>query len=188
MGGNYQELTEARREELIGILKSRFEKNTGRHKGIVWTDVEPKLRANPANLWSLSEMERTAGEPDVIGFEKDAGVYLFVDCCKESPAGRRSLCYDRQALDERKSFKPENSAMELATALGIEMLSEDQFRDLQQLGNFDTKTSSWLKTPPAIRELGGALFGDRRYDHVFVYHNGAQSYYGSRGFRGMLKV
>jgi hypothetical protein len=188
MSENNRELTEARREELIGILKSRFEKNTGRNKGIDWTDVEPKLRANPEKLWSLSEMERTAGEPDVIGFEKDAGVYLFVDCCKESPAGRRSLCYDRQALEDRKSFKPGGNAMDLATAMGIEMLSEDQYRDLQKLGPFDTKTSSWVKTPEAIRKLGGALFGDYRYGQVFFYHNGVQSYYGSRGFRGILMV
>lgn len=171
---------------LLAILKTRFEKNSSRHKGISWADVEAKLAKNTAALWSLNEMEDTGGEPDVIGFEK--GHYIFVDCSAESPKGRRSLCYDRKALESRKEHKPANSAMDVATAMGIELLTEAQYRQLQQLGEFDLKTSSWIETPADIRKLGGALFCDRRYNTVFVYHNGAESYYAARGFRGMLKV
>lgn len=173
-------------KELLGILKTRFEKNSNRHKGIEWAKVQAKLEAHPNKLWSLNEMEKTGGEPDVVG--EDKGEYLFYDCSAESPKGRRSLCYDRAALDSRKEYKPENSAIDMATEMGIEILTEDQYRGLQQLGNFDLKTSSWIKTPEKIRKLGGAIFCDRRYDTVFVYHNGAESYYAARGFRGCLRV
>ena len=181
-----KELSAEQAAELLHILRTRFEKNPNRHKGIVWTKVQAKLEAAPEKLWSLNEMERTGGEPDVVGQDKDD--YLFYDCSAESPKGRRSLCYDREALDFRKEYKPANSAMDLATEMGIEILTEDQYRELQQLGNFDLKTSSWIKTPEKIRKLGGGLFCDRRYDTVFVYHNGAESYYAARGFRGSLRV
>lgn len=176
------------REELIGTLQARFEKNLNRHKGVDWAKVQAKLEANPKKLWSLNEMEKTGGEPDVVGYDKKTGEYLFYDCSAESPKGRRSLCYDRAALEARKEFKPADTALDMAAAMGIEVLTEEQYHGLQQLGKFDTKTSSWLKTPDEIRQHGGAIFGDRRYDHVFVYHNGADSYYGSRGFRGVLRV
>jgi hypothetical protein len=175
-------------EELLDILKSRFEKNMHRHKGLEWAKVLVKLEANADKLWSLGEMERTGGEPDVIGRDKDTGEYIFCDCADESPKGRRSVCYDREGLESRKEHKPENNAIDMAAAMGIELLTEQQYRELQQLGSFDAKTSSWIKTPTAIRKLGGALFADFRYGNVFVYHNGAQSYYGSRGFRGLLRV
>jgi hypothetical protein len=174
--------------ELINILKSRFDKNTHRHKNIKWDQVLVKLNANPAKLWSLNEMEKTGGEPDVVGFVEKTEEYIFFDCSAESPKARRSLCYDREALESRKEFKPANNVLDLAEAMGIELLSEEQYRNLQLLGNFDIKTSSWIQTPSEIRKLGGALFCDRRYDHVFVYHNGAESYYGARGFRGLLRV
>ena len=176
------------REELLGVLKARFEKNPNRHKGIEWAKVQAKLEANPEKLWSLSEMERTDGEPDVVGFDKKTARYIFYDCSAESPKGRRSVCYDRQALEARKEHKPGNNAIDLAAALGIELLTEEEYRELQKLGAFDLKTSSWVKTPSEIRKLGGALFCDRRYDTVFVYHNGAESYYAARGFRGSLRV
>ena len=176
------------REELLGVLKARFEKNPNRHKGIEWAKVQAKLEANPEKLWSLSEMERTDGEPDVVGFDKKAAQYIFYDCSAESPKGRRSVCYDRQALEARKEHKPGNNAIDLAAAMGIELLTEEEYRELQKLGAFDLKTSSWVKTPSEIRKLGGALFCDRRYDTVFVYHNGAESYYAARGFRGSLRV
>ncbi len=175
-------------EVLLGVLKTRFEKNRTRHAALEWTKVATKLEANPEKLWSLNEMERTGGEPDVAGYDEKTGEIIFFDCSAETPSGRRNLCYDRQALDERKEHKPANSALDMANEIGIEILTEDQFRFLQTLGKFDTKTSSWLKTPPEIRKLGGAIFGDRRYDHVFIYHNGADSYYGVRGFRGSLRV
>lgn len=175
-------------EELIQILRTRFEKNMNRHKDIAWAKVQTKLETNTQKLRSLNEMEVTGGEPDVIGFDKKTGEYLFCDCSPESPKGRRSVCYDREALESRKEHKPKNSAIEMAAEIGIEILTEEQYRQLQKLGNFDEKTSSWVKTPSEIRKLGGALFCDRRYGNVFVYHNGAQSYYGSRGFRGSLKV
>jgi len=176
------------REELLRALKARFEKNMNRHKGLGWAEVQAKLDANTARLWSLSEMERTGGEPDVVGHDQKTGEYIFADCSAESPAGRRSVCYDRAALKSRKEHRPENSAMDMATAMGIELLTEQQYRDLQKLGDFDAKTSSWVKTPPDIRQLGGALFCDRRYGHVFLYHNGAESYYAARAFRGSLRV
>lgn len=176
------------REDLLTTLKSRFEKNMGRHKGLEWAAVRARLEAEAEKLWSLGEMERTGGEPDVVGYDPKTGEYIFYDCSVESPKGRRSLCYDRQALDSRKENKPVNCAIDVAAAMGIELLSEEQYRELQELGNFDTKTSSWLKTPPDIRKLGGALFGDYRYGRVFVYHNGAESYYAARGFRGLLRV
>ncbi len=175
-------------EELLRALKSRFEKNMNRHKGFEWVKVQAKLEANPEKLWSLSEMERTGGEPDVVGYDNKTAEYIFYDCPAESPEGRRNVCYDREALESRKEQTPATNAMAMATAMGIELLTEEQYRELQKLGNFDTKTSSWLKTPPEIRKLGGALFADRRYNHVFVYHNGASSYYGARGFRGSLRV
>lgn len=175
-------------QELLNILQTRFNQNKNRHLGIEWNDVLSKLESNPDKLWSLQEMEKTGGEPDVIGFNESSNEYLFCDCSTESPKGRRSLCYDQQALEERKEYKPENSAMEIAHQMGIEMLDETQYRRLQQLGNFDCKTSSWLKTPAEIRKLGGAIFGDFRYNSVFVYHNGASSYYAARGFRGLLRV
>ena len=176
------------REELLSALKARFEKNMNRHQGLEWAKVRAKLDANPEKLWSLSEMERTSGEPDVVGFDKKTGEYVFYDCSAESPKGRRSLCYDRAALEARKEHKPENNALDLAAALGIELLTEEQYRELQQLGHFDLKTSSWVKTPAEIRKLGGARFCDRRYDTGLVYHNGAESYYAARGFRGSLRV
>jgi hypothetical protein len=176
------------REDLLRVLKTRFEKNTRRHEGIEWTSVQAKLEAKPEKLWSLQEMENTGGEPDVVGQDKQTGEYLFMDCSAESPQGRRSLCYDREGLESRKEHRPDDSAIEMAAAMGVELLTEAQYRALQELGNFDTKTSSWVITPPEIRRLGGALFCDRRYGQVFVYHNGAQSYYGARGFRGVLKV
>lgn len=175
-------------EELLKILRSRFEKNMNRHKEIDWSKLQEKLEVNNKKLWSLNEMEETGGEPDVIGFDKKTGEYIFCDCSVESPKGRRSLCYDREALEARKKFKPENSAVDLANLMGVELLSEDQYRELQQLGKFDLKTSSWVKTPENIRKLGGALFCDRRYDTVFLYHNGADSYYAARGFRGILRI
>ncbi len=175
-------------EELLRALKARFEKNMNRHKGLGWANVQAKLEANPDKLWSLNEMERTGGEPDVVGYDEKTDEYIFYDCSGESPKGRRSVCYDREGLDSRKEHKPEDNAMDMASAMGIELLTEEQYRELQKLGNFDTKTSSWLKTPSEIRKLGGAIFADRRYDHVFVYHNGAESYYGVRGFRGSLRV
>jgi hypothetical protein len=175
-------------KSLLTILKNRFEKNLSRHQKITWSDVEKKLQKNPEKLWSLNEMEQTGGEPDVVGYDKKTGEYFFVDCSKESPSGRRSLCYDDQALASRKEHKPKNSAIALAAAMGIELLTEAQYRDLQNVGVFDTTTSSWLATPDTIRKLGGALFCDRRYDTVFTYHNGAESYYAARGFRGKLNV
>ena len=175
-------------EELLKTLKARFEKNMNRHKGLEWSKVQAKLEANPKKLRSLNEMETTGGEPDVVGHNKKSGEYIFYDCSAESPKGRRSVCYDREALEARKEHKPKDSAMNMAAAMGIELLTEEQYRELQKLGNFDLKTSSWVKTPPEIRKLGGALFCDRRYDHVFLYHNGADSYYGARAFRGSLRV
>ena len=177
-----------RSEELFKVLKGRFEKNMNRHKGLEWAKVQAKLDANTEKLWSINEMERTGGEPDVVGVDKTTGEYIFYDCVPESPGGRRSLCYDREALDSRKENKPANSAMDMAAAIGIELLSEEEYRELQKLGNFDTKTSSWVKTPTEIRKLGGAIFCDRRYNYVFTYHNGAESYYAARGFRGALRV
>lgn len=176
------------REELLNTLKRRFETNMNRHKGLEWSKVQAKLAANPEKLWSLSEMERTGGEPDVVGLDKRSGEYVFYDCSAESPKGRRSVCYDHEALETRKEHKPKDSAVNMAAAMGIELLSEEQYRELQKLGEFDTKTSSWIKTPAEIRKLGGALFCDRRYGHVFLYHNGAESYYAARGFRGALMV
>ena len=183
-----QDLSPKERKGLLETLQARFEKHPERHKGIAWADVRARLEANPAKLWSLNEMERTGGEPDVVGYDEGTGEYAFYDCSAESPEGRRSLCYDGGALDARKEAKPEGSAVDMAEAMGIELLTEAEYRALQELGSFDTKTSSWLKTPATIRELGGAVFGDRRYDHVFMYHNGAQSYYRARGFRGSLRV
>ena len=176
------------RKELLGALKARFERNMNRHKDLEWANVRARLEANPEKLWSLNEMERTGGEPDVVGHDKKTDEYIFYDCAAESPKGRRSLCYDREALESRKENKPTGSAMNLADAMGIELLTEEQYRELQTLGNFDTKTSSWVKTHSDIRKLGGALFCDRRFDTVFVYHNGAESYYAARAFRGSLKV
>ncbi len=188
INSNKIELSLEQLEELLRTLKARFEKNMDRHKGLEWTKVQARLEANPEKLWSLNEMERTGGEPDVVGHDKTTGDYIFYDCTAESPKGRRSLCYDRQALESRKEYKPENSALDIAAAMGIEILTEEQYRELQKLGKFDTKTSSWVKTPSDIRKLGGALFCDRRYNTVFVYHNGAESYYAARGFRGSLRV
>jgi hypothetical protein len=176
------------REELIKALKARFEKNMNRHEGIEWAKVQAKLESDARKLWSLNEMERTGGEPDVVSCDKTTGEYIFYDCSAESPKGRRSICYDREALESRKEYKPDNNAIDMASDMGIEILSEAQYRELQMLGNFDLKTSSWVKTPSEIRKLGGAIFCDRRYNHVFVYHNGAESYYGARGFRGSLRV
>ena len=175
-------------EELLAALKARFVKNMHRHKGLDWAKVEARLEANPGKLWSLSEMEKSGGEPDVVGYDKKTGEYIFYDCSQETPKGRRSICYDGEALASRKEHKPATSAMDMAAAMSIEMLSEGEYRDLQKLGEFDTKTSSWVKTPAEIRKLGGALFCDRRFNHVFVYHNGAESYYAVRGFRGSLRV
>jgi Protein of unknown function (DUF4256) len=185
---NKKKLSSEQREELLKALKARFEKNMNRHKGLEWAKVQAKLEANTEKLWSLNEMERTGGEPDVVGQDKKTGEYIFYDCSAESPKGRRSLCYDREALESRKEHKPKNNAMDVAADIGIELLTEEQYRELQKLGDFDTKTSSWVKTPPAIRKLGGALFCDRRYNTVFTYHNGAESYYAARGFRGLLRV
>jgi hypothetical protein len=183
-----KELSPEQRDEFLRALKNRFEKNTNRHKGIDWAKLQAKLEANNEKLWSLNEMERTGGEPDVVGLENKTGEYIFYDCSEESPKGRISFCYDREALESRKEYKPENSVLDMAAAMGIELLTEDQYRELQRLGKFDLKTSSWVKTPAGIRKLGGALFCDRRYDTVFVYHNGAESYYAIRGFRGSLRV
>jgi len=185
---NIPRLSAEQQEELIKILKTRFEKNPKRHDNIKWEDVLKKLESNPEKLWSLHEMERTEGEPDVVDFDKDSNEYLFFDCSVESPKGRRSLCYDRKALDSRKENKPANNAVDLADEIGIEILNEEQYRYLQTLGKFDLKTSSWIKTPEDIRKLGGAVFCDRRYNTVFLYHNGAESYYSARGFRGVLRV
>jgi Protein of unknown function (DUF4256) len=185
---NKKELSPEQRKELLGALKARFEKNMNRHKGLEWADARAKLEANTEKLWSINEMERTGGEPDVVGDDKKTGEYIFYDCSPESPKGRRSLCYDREALESRKENKPKDNAMDMAAAMGIELLTEEQYRELQKLGNFDTRTSSWVKTPSAIRNLGGALFCDRRYNTVFVYHNGAESYYAARAFRGSLRV
>lgn len=183
-----KELSASERKELLATLKARFAKHMNRHEGLDWAKVQAKLEASPAKLWSLSEMERTGGEPDVVGHDKKSGEFIFYDCSADSPKGRRSACYDRAAHDARKENKPKENAMDMAAAMGIEMLTEEEYRELQELGEFDTKTSSWLATPPAIRKLGGAIFGDRRYDHIFIYHNGAESYYAGRGFRGSLKV
>ncbi|TSJ39357.1 DUF4256 domain-containing protein [Mucilaginibacter corticis] len=185
---NTKELLSERIDELLDILKSRFEKNSSRHENIGWDKVKIKLESNTEALWSLNQMEETGGEPDVIGYDQETDEYTFCDCAAESPKGRRSLCYDQQALDSRKEYKPANSAVSMAIAMGIELLTEEQYRALQQLGKFDLKTSSWIKTPADIRKLGGAVFCDRRYDIVFTYHNGAESYYAARSFRGMLKV
>lgn len=175
-------------KQILTALKNRFEKNLSRHKGVEWAEVQARLQANVEKLWSLNQMERTGGEPDVVDHDPRTGEYIFYDCSAQSPAGRRNLCYDREALDSRKEHKPKDSAIDMAASIGIELLAEAQYRQLQELGEFDTKTSSWVKTPARIRELGGALFCDRRFDTVFVYHNGAESYYGGRGFRGLLKV
>ena len=183
-----KELPAEQSEELLRVLRARFEKNINRHKGLEWGKVQTRLEANPGKLWSLNEMERTGGEPDVIGHDKESGEYLFCDCSAETPKGRRNVCYDREAQEARKEFKPENNAMDMAAAMGIDLLTEEQYRELQKLGNFDTKTSSWVKTPSDIRKLGGALFADRRYDTVFIYHNGASSYFGARAFRAALRA
>ena len=183
-----RELSSQQREELLRVLEARFEKNMNRHDGLEWAKVKARLEANTEKLWSLSEMEKTGGEPDVVAHDKKTGEYIFFDCSPESPSGRRSFCYDREALDSRKEHKPKNSAVDMAAAIGIELLTEDEYRELQKLGNFDTKTSSWLKAPADMRKLGGALFGDRRFGRVFVYHNGAESYYAARAFRGWLRV
>jgi len=183
-----KELSAEQREELLLALEVRFEKNMKRHKGLEWSKVYAKLQANNDKLWSLNEMETTGGEPDVVGLDKKTGEYIFYDCSEETPKGRRSLCYDREALDSRKEHKPKNSAVDLAVSIGIELLTAEQYQQLQEFGEFDTKTSSWIQTPDDVRELGGALFCDRRYNKVFVYHNGAESYYAARGFRGSLRV
>jgi len=185
---NRKELSPEQLEEILSALKARFEKNMRRHPGLAWAEVQARLETHPEKLWSLHEMERTGGEPDVVGQDEKTGEIIFYDCSAESPSGRRSVCYDREALESRKEHRPENSALELAAAMGIALLTEEQYRELQKLGDFDTKTSSWLKTPADIRKLGGALFADRRYGHTFVYHNGAESYYGARAFRGWLRV
>ena len=186
--GNKKDLSQEQREEIIGVLKARFEKNKKRHVGLEWAKLQAKLEADTEKLWSLNEMERTGGEPDVIGFDEKSGEYIFYDCSAESPKGRRSICYDQEGLESRKEFKPDNNAVDMAASMGIELLTEEEYRELQKLGNFDTKTSSWVNTPSDIRKLGGALFADRRYGTVFVYHNSAPSYYGVRAFRGSLKV
>jgi hypothetical protein len=188
ISSNKKDLSPERRKQLLIALKARFEKNMNRHKGLEWDKVQAKLEANAEKLWSLNEMERTGGEPDVVGHDKKTGEYIFYDCSAESPKGRRSVCYDREALESRKEHKPEDNAIDMAAAMGIELLTEEQYRELQKLGDFDTKTSSWVKTPSDIRKLGGAIFCDRRYDTVFVYHNGAESYYAARAFRGSLRV
>jgi len=185
---NKKKLSSKQRDELLSTLKARFEKNMNRHKGLDWAKVQAKLEADNPKLWSLNEMETTGGEPDVVGYDKKTGEYVFYDCSAESPKGRRSICYDREALDARKENKPKDSAVDMAAAIGVELLTEEQYRELQKLGEFDLKTSSWVKTPAEIRKRGGALFCDRRYDHVFTYHNGADSYYAARGFRGSLRI
>ncbi|MFD2043075.1 DUF4256 domain-containing protein [Ornithinibacillus salinisoli] len=185
---NKKELSPEQREELLKSLKARFEKNRNRHKDLEWAKVQAKLDANTEKLWSLNEMERTGGEPDVVGHDQEKDEYIFYDCSAESPKGRRSVCYDREALESRKKHKPENNAIDMAADMGIELLTEEQYRALQELENFDKKTSSWVQTPPDIRELGGALYCDYRFGHVFLYHNGAESYYGARGFRGSLRI
>ena len=191
MGKSKTDKKELSKDQRLGLLKTlqeRFEKHQDRHKGLAWKEVQQRLEAHPEKLWSLQQMEETGGEPDVVIFDKKSKQLLFIDCSKETPKGRRSLCYDQEALNSRKEHKPKNSALNLAAEMGIELLSEEQYRELQQLGDFDLKTSSWLQTPASVRELGGAIFGDRRYDRVFIYHNGAQSYYAVRGFRGVLKI
>ena len=188
INSNSKELSPEQREALLSVLKARFENNMHRHTGLTWANVHAKLEAHPEKLWSLNEMERTGGEPDVVGHDNKTGEYIFYDCSAESPKGRRSVCYDREALESRKEHKPADSALDMAVAMGIELLTEEQYRELQKLGSVDVKTSSWVKTPAHIRRLGGALFCDRRYDTVFVYHNGAESYYAARGFRGSLRV
>ena len=188
MNKTKKQLSPSQREELLKTLKARFEKNMNRHKGVDWAKVQTKLESNTEKLWSLNEMETTGGEPDVVGHDKKTGEFVFYDCSAESPKGRRSVCYDREALEARKEHKPKDSAIDMATAMGIELLTEEQYRELQKLGTFDAKTSSWIVTPPDIRKLGGALFADFRYGHVFVYHNGAESYYAARGFRGSVRV
>ncbi|SFF97033.1 Protein of unknown function [Halobacillus alkaliphilus] len=185
---NKKTVSKDQSEELLKVLKDRFEHNMHRHEGFEWNAVQVKLEADPEKLWSLNEMERTGGEPDVVRYDEKEDTYIFMDCAAESPKGRRSVCYDREALEARKKFKPENSAIDMAASMGIEILTEEEYRGLQRIGEFDKKTSSWVQTPSAIRERGGALFCDRRYDHVFVYHNGAESYYAARGFRGSLRV
>jgi hypothetical protein len=185
---NKKQLSSEQREELLRVLKARFEKNMSRHEGLEWAKVEARLEAHAEILWSLNEMERTGGEPDVVGQDKKTGEYLFVDCSPESPKGRTSLCYDREGLESQKEFKPKNTAIDMAAAMGVELLTEEEYSELQKLGEFDTRTSSWVKTPANIRKLGGALYCDRRYGRVFVGHNGAQSYYAARGFRGSLRV
>jgi hypothetical protein len=185
---NKKELSPEQQEALISTLKTRFQKYMNRHKGLEWAKVQTKLEADTKNLWSLYEMERTGGEPDIVAHDQKTGEYIFYDCSAESPKGRRSICYDREALESRKEHKPENNAIDMAAAMGIELLTEEQYRKLQQLGDFDTKTSSWVVTPPDIRKLGGAVFCDRRYNHIFLYHNGAESYYAARGFRGSLRI
>lgn len=188
--GNKKELSSEQKEELLSLLKTRFEKNKNRHEGLEWTDVATKLNADSTGkkLWSLHEMEQTGGEPDVIGFDNEEDEFLFCDCAPESPKGRQSVCYDREALESRKKYKPDNNAIDMAADMGIDLLTEEQYRGLQNLGTFDAKTSSWLKAPDEIRKLGGAIFGDFRFGRVFIYHNGAESYYGGRGFRGVLRV
>ncbi|WP_281889981.1 DUF4256 domain-containing protein [Paenibacillus sp. YYML68] len=185
---NKKELSSEQQDGLLKILKARFEKYMNRHHGLEWADVQARLEAQPEKLWSLHEMEVSGGEPDVVGYDQQTGEYMFCDCSAESPKGRRSVCYDREALESRKEHKPQNNAIEMAAAIGIEILTEEQYRELQKLGSFDMKTSSWVKTPERIRKLGGAIFCDRRYDTVFMYHNGAESYYAARGFRGSLRV
>ena len=188
VNGTKRELSPKQREEILRALNARFEKNMNRHKGLEWAKVQARLEVNPEKLWSLHEMERTGGEPDVVGYDKKTGEYIFFDCSEQTPTNRRSLCYDGAALAARKEHKPKSSALDLAAAMGIEVLTEEQYRELQQLGEFDTKTQSWLKTPAEIRELGGAIFGDRRFGRVFIYHNGAESYYNGRAFRGSLRI
>jgi len=185
---NGKKLSTDQRDELLIALRTRFEKNMNRHKALEWEKVEAKLEANPEKLWSLNEMERTGGEPDVVAFDKKTGEYVFYDCAAESPKDRRSLCYDRKALESRKEHKPKDNAIDMASAMGIQLLTEEEYRALQELGNFDTKTSSWIETPSDVRERGGALYGDRRYGRIFIYHNGAESYYAARGFRGSIEV
>ncbi len=185
---NKKEISPEQIQELLGVLKARFEKNLNRHQDLKWDKVQAKLEANPDKLWSLYEMERTGGEPDVVAFDEKKGEFIFYDCSAESPAGRRSICYDLEGQESRKEFKPATNALDMANAMGIELLTEEQYRELQKLGKFDSKTSSWLKTPVEIRKFGGAIFGDFRYGHDFIYHNGVQSYYAARGFRGLLRV
>jgi hypothetical protein len=188
VSSNKKKLSPVEREELLELLKVRFEKNMNRHKGLAWADLVTRLKANPDKLWSLQQMESTGGEPDVVAHNQKTGEYTFFDCSAESPKGRRSICYDHEALESRKEHKPENSAINMASEIGVDILTESEYRELQKLGKFDSKTSSWIKTPADIRKLGGAIFADYRYDHVFVYHNGAESYYAARGFRGSLRV